>query len=145
MAKYEIKPKITVTGTENTSKPGDLTVTEIANVLMRADVQFHIFHFDTRSYAQHKALDKFYSGIIDKSDEIIEVVLGRLNTRLGQVQMKPLSQFSDQTLRSEIDDLHTFSERLFDWANDKNYQDVSNLAAELQQLCNQTKYLLTLD
>lgn len=37
----------------------------------------HRAHLSTRSYAQHKALDEFYSGLTDLIDKLVEVYQGR--------------------------------------------------------------------
>jgi hypothetical protein len=36
----------------------------------------HIAHWRTKSFAQHVALDEFYSGLVEKIDEIVEVYQG---------------------------------------------------------------------
>jgi hypothetical protein len=37
----------------------------------------HSVHLNTRSYAKHKALQKFYSGIVDMADKFAEAYQGR--------------------------------------------------------------------
>ena len=37
----------------------------------------HSVHLNTRSYAKHKALNKFYEGIIDLADDFAEAYQGR--------------------------------------------------------------------
>jgi hypothetical protein len=36
----------------------------------------HVLHLQTKSYAEHKALDEFYNGILDLADEFIETYQG---------------------------------------------------------------------
>ena len=37
----------------------------------------HSVHLNTRSYAKHKALNKFYDGIVDLADTFAEMYQGR--------------------------------------------------------------------
>lgn len=36
----------------------------------------HVLHLQTKSYAEHKALDEFYNGILELADEFIETYQG---------------------------------------------------------------------
>ena len=45
--------------------------------LMHAATSGHILHFQTRSYAQHKALDEFYSELPGLVDGIVEAYQGK--------------------------------------------------------------------
>jgi hypothetical protein len=44
----------------------------------------HYEHWRTKSYAQHKALGKFYDGVIDALDALVEVYQG-LNGLIGSI------------------------------------------------------------
>ena len=37
----------------------------------------HSVHLNTRSYAKHKALQKFYNGVVDLADKFAEAYQGR--------------------------------------------------------------------
>jgi hypothetical protein len=45
--------------------------------LFHARTNAHVLHLSTRSYAQHKALDDFYSGIVDLADSFAECYQGK--------------------------------------------------------------------
>jgi len=45
----------------------------------------HKAHLATESYAQHKALNKFYEGIIDLADSFSEAWMGRNLIKLGEI------------------------------------------------------------
>lgn len=45
--------------------------------LMASRNQAHIFHLQTPSFAAHKALDDYYSGIVDLIDSYAEMAQGR--------------------------------------------------------------------
>jgi DNA-binding ferritin-like protein len=48
----------------------------MGNLFLARDVA-HSVHLNTRSYAKHKALNKFYTGIIDLADDLAEAYQGR--------------------------------------------------------------------
>lgn len=117
-------------------------VNTICATLMWAKVQFHISHIQTNNFAEHNAMDTFYNEVTDLADDITECLLGRLGGRLAHcnlekidVQMRPLVG---------IEKLCIFADQLFSYGTMSNYQDIANLAAELQQLLNKTKYRLSL-
>lgn len=48
----------------------------LGNLFLARDVT-HSVHLNTRSYAKHKALNKFYEGIIGLADDLAEAYQGR--------------------------------------------------------------------
>jgi hypothetical protein len=63
--------------------------------LFHSRTQTHIFHLQTPSYAEHKALQKYYEGIIDLIDGLVESYQGKngiitdyTNFNLKQYQSK---------------------------------------------------------
>jgi hypothetical protein len=49
----------------------------LGHLFLARDVT-HSVHLNTRSYAKHKALNKFYVGIIDLADDFAEAYQGRI-------------------------------------------------------------------
>ena len=45
--------------------------------LFEARQQAHVSHLKTTSFAAHKALDEFYSGILDLADDFVETFQGQ--------------------------------------------------------------------
>ena len=63
--------------------------------LFHSRTQTHIFHLQTPSYAEHKALQKYYEGIVDLIDGLVESYQGKngiitdyTNFNLKQYQSK---------------------------------------------------------
>lgn len=54
--------------------------------LMNSREQAHIFHLKTNSYAQHKALEKYYEGIVPLLDDWAEAYMGKYG-RLRRVSI----------------------------------------------------------
>lgn len=112
---------------------------ELVTRCFQARTEAHISHFGTKSYAAHKALDDFYSGIVDLSDGYAEAVQGRygllkfpaIRPKVGD-HTKPVSIPTE--LRSWIDE------------NRKACGDASelqNIIDEILTLCDSTIYKLT--
>jgi vacuolar-type H+-ATPase subunit E/Vma4 len=45
--------------------------------LLHSQTQTHVFHLQTKSYAEHKALQKYYEGIDDLVDGLVESYQGK--------------------------------------------------------------------
>jgi hypothetical protein len=58
----------------------------IGTLFLARDVA-HSVHLSTRSYAKHKALDKFYHGIVDLTDDFAEAYQGR-HGLIGPISMQ---------------------------------------------------------
>jgi len=52
-------------------------INQLISTLFASRTQAHIFHSQTRSFAQHKALEAYYDGIIDIVDGFIESYQGK--------------------------------------------------------------------
>lgn len=106
--------------------------------------QLRIFHWQTESYAQHKAFGKAYDELGDLIDQYIEVYMGKN----GRVKAKI-------TYNIELDNL---SENYLDYVNDfilfvtkissdldpEKDTDLINIRDEMLGVLNRLKYLLTL-
>lgn len=50
-----------------------------ATILFHARQQAHFWHLDTKSFSEHLALEKFYTEILDLTDQILEEYMGKGN------------------------------------------------------------------
>lgn len=50
-----------------------MEIQEVMSMLFEIEVNGHIAHLQTESYAQHMALNELYTGIVDLRDRIAEV------------------------------------------------------------------------
>lgn len=105
----------------------------------------HILHLDTRSYAEHKALQFAYEGLIGFRDDISELVMGYQNgKRIGKTKIDEMPTYSGEAVTALVKDGLAFSAELEEWAEGKGYCDVENTAQALSGLFAKTQYLLTL-
>jgi hypothetical protein len=49
----------------------------LTSLLLNSRTQAHIFHFRTKNYAQHKALEKYYTEIVPLLDTYTEAYQGK--------------------------------------------------------------------
>ena len=104
--------------------------------MLQSRVAMHIAHLQTSSFAEHKALNAYYDGILDLTDTFTEAYFGR-NKRVEIII--PESKNTDATthlkdLRSTLD-----TER-------NNYpSELQNIIDEMIGLIDKILYLLTLN
>lgn len=96
----------------------------------------HKLHLSTKSYAQHKALDGFYDGLLGLIDQIIE-------TYQGEYDLVKLNLSSTK----ESDDPETFIRNFADFIKDSRKlfegdTHLQNIMDEIMSLTYQTLYKL---
>lgn len=95
----------------------------------------HIAHLQTRSFAEHKALDGYYSSILNLTDSFTEKYFGRN----GRVEFE-IPQAKNQDAQTHLKELRAVME-----AERDNYStDLQNILDDMIGLVNETLYLLTL-
>lgn len=114
---------------------------EYIGMLLQSRTQTHIYHLQTKSYAQHVALQGFYEGIVPLIDQIVEGYQGSyeiLEDYVMKASIKNLSADDDAT--KYIENLKKFCEL----KRDKLPQDkfLQNLYDEVENLINSTLYKL---
>lgn len=106
-----------------------------------------LYHWNTQSYARHKATDQFIDKLDDLSDKFIEVYIGRYG--------RPESLGKDTTLKlPALNEKYIveYFEEARDWLTDKLPTHISpkdteliNIRDEMIGEINQTLYLFTLE
>jgi DNA-binding ferritin-like protein len=66
----------------------------------------HSVHLNTRSYSKHKALQKFYEGIIERTDDLAEAYQGRYGL-LGPITLHSAKNTSNVVdfLQEQLDEI----------------------------------------
>jgi hypothetical protein len=77
----ENEDKVTETKTDSGFK-------DMVSILLHSQTQVHIFHLQTKSYAEHKALQKYYEDINGIVDGIIESYQGKYDVVTGYNSIK---------------------------------------------------------
>lgn len=105
----------------------------------------HSLHLDTRSFAEHKALEMLYTDLVTFKDELCEIIMGYQNgKRIGKFRLDEVPTYSQEAVTALVKEGLKFSTELEEWAEDKGYCDVENTAQALSGLFAKVQYLLTL-
>lgn len=71
---------------------GSTGMEDMASALMVSQTQVHIFHLQTKSYAEHKALQGYYEGVDGLMDSLIESYQGQFGI-IDNYQSMPISKY----------------------------------------------------
>jgi len=119
--------------------------TVIIHAVLEINAQLKLFHWQTFSYAQHKALDKIGKSLSNTFDKLVETLLGRYRNfeyRPLSIQLEP---YSNENLIVKIEQyIKLFVQNECAIIN-KQDSDVQNIIEEILADLNQLKYLLTLE
>lgn len=127
-------------------KKADLTPENIQGKLFWLRDAAHKYHLDTKSFAEHKALDGLYSGVGGFVDDISEKLMGYMGgKRIGKLKIDEVPDYSHGEAVKLAEEVKEFGYELYEWAGDKKYCDIENIAQSLSGLGAQTIYLLTLN
>ena len=72
-----------------------MIVSEFASLLFEIQVNAHIIHLQTTSYAQHKALDVLYNEMTESLDAFIEAYQGQFGIIKGYSKQIPIKEGID--------------------------------------------------
>ena len=107
--------------------------------------QIRIYHWQTKSYAEHKALGKLYEGLDPLIDAFVEAYFGNNGVRKAKTSFAVQSMNYEQGASTALlnDTIQFLTNELTSVI--ENDTDLLNIRDEMISLCNQTKYLLTLN
>lgn len=105
-----------------------------------------LYHWQTKSFARHKASDELYIALIDLVDEFIEMYIGRYSRpQFGKTSVIEIEEYHDSEIVSLLhkyiaflkDDLHEYLV--------PSDTDLLNIRDSIIGKLNQTVYLFTLN
>jgi hypothetical protein len=123
------------------SSGAEMTIESIAAKLTFFHEQLHLTHWQTTSYAEHKALGRLYNYVHDFKDGLIEKIMGYTGKRPTAYKIEPLTNCTGIQC---VADLLSFASSLKEYGERNSFHDVCNLADALSGEAAKTKYLLTL-
>ena len=130
----------------STLKGGANSAHEIVPVLFRFRQQLHVYHWQTTSYARHKASDELLGSLTDFIDKFMEIYFGKygkvefpeeVNIKIGNMSDENGMKFLDEMI-------YYFIEVLPKYLNPRNDTDLLNLRDDIVASTNQIKYLYSL-
>ena len=113
------------------------TAAEFFVTMLHAATSGHILHLQTRSYAQHKALDDFYSEMPDLADAVIEAYQGKYGIVADYPSGYEVPTTTPLEFLSALSD-YVMATR----SNIAADSELQNLIDEIQQLIDSTIYKL---
>jgi DNA-binding ferritin-like protein len=113
-----------------------------------------IYHWNTKSYARHKASDDLVQGLTTQMDKFVEVYMG-INTKENIIINKKitLKNYNDTQISNSLIDLLNYLEDLTLESRDKTYlrkskarvtSDLLNIRDDMMNEIHKTLYLFTL-
>jgi len=115
--------------------------------LIKLQNQFRILHWQTKSYAQHKALGKAYDNLDDTIDKLVETHQGKYGRlAFSEPFSIDLMNSDDIDIISVLDEVTDYLVTQFndEMGNTKD-TDCLNIRDEILGDLNRLKYLLTLN
>lgn len=115
-------------------------------VLMHTS-QIKLFHWQTHSFAEHKALDKAFEKLFELGDELMESVMGKYGRPLlEEKEVITLTNYSEQKNCGEYLERmrKCYCDELRPMFCPKEDSELLNLVDEIIALFDKTMYLITL-
>lgn len=133
-------------GNMNDGKSNAQGGAELLTVLVTAQQQYRIFHWQTKSYSQHKAFMKIYDSLNDNIDELIETFMGRYGRIIPSngFTYKVQNYMNLESCVSFTNNLIKFLSERFNGIVGDQATDLMNIRDAILGDLNQLKYLLTL-
>lgn len=126
---------------DNLKMSSELNLDVICGKLLFYQEQLHLLHWQTSSYAEHKALGGLYEYIESFRDDIVEKLMGYTGKKPGVYKLIPLESKQSTNV---IVELMEFACSLKEYGEKNKFHDICNLADSLSGEAAKTKYLLTL-
>ncbi len=112
-----------------------MTPSKFIGMLFQSRDMMHIAHLQTTSFAEHKALNGYYDGILELTDNFTEVYFGRFK-RVEIVIPESKNMSAVEHLKE--------MQSLIDGERNNYPSEIQNIMDEMLSLINKTLYLLTL-
>jgi hypothetical protein len=112
---------------------------DMVSILLHSQTQVHIFHLQTKSYSEHKALQGYYEGIDALVDGIIESYQGKYDVVTGYNSIKTEDYKSSEQVMKYFKALDSMVEK-----NRKSVKEsfLQNQIDTVQELIYSTLYKL---
>jgi hypothetical protein len=116
----------------------------ILTTLLTYQNQYKIFHWQTRSYSQHKSFGEIYGSLTENIDEFVETFMGKYGRIISASTFDfSLDNYSEGFVEYNDEFISFLSDELPGYLNEGD-TDLLNIRDEILGNVNQLKYLLTL-
>jgi len=106
-----------------------------------------LYHWKTKSYAQHKATDELHENLNKNIDKFVEVLLGKDESRIRMIEKDiEIMDFSDtMSFKEKIYEYREFLTNLDRYFNNRTDSDLFSIRDDILADVNQFLYLMTFD
>jgi DNA-binding ferritin-like protein len=120
--------------------------TTIVRIMIEMINIIKLYHWNTKSYAEHKATDELYEQLNSNIDKFVEVYLGKDGSRIQKWNRNlDIPQLeSAKTLKSRVFSFRDFLTSLTRTLDAKKDSDLLSIRDDILSDINQFLYLLTL-
>lgn len=118
---------------------------QIVKIFMDMLTMIKIYHWNTRSYAQHKASDELHERLSENVDKFVETLLGNKEDRFSHLSTTiPLATTMPAEFKNRLYWFREYLVRLDTVFAGKGYSDLLSIRDEILGDLNQFLYLMTL-
>jgi len=120
---------------------GDKEIIEVGSLLGILE-QSRIFHWQTPSYSEHKALGGYYEGLVDLIDSFTESAMGQVGVPRGNwtLNLRNYGEYDlEEFMNNSLSDLKKMKTSV-----SEDMSDLQNILDEMIGLTTRTRYLLHL-
>jgi hypothetical protein len=96
---------------QETKNESNLGFKNMVSTLLHSQTQVHIFHLQTKSYSEHKALQRYYEGIDELVDGIIESYQGKYDIIKNYDSVKTENYVSSEQVINYFKSLDTMIDK----------------------------------
>ena len=117
-------------------------VVKLIGLLLSSREQAHVFHFVTKSFAAHKAMQTYYEGIVELVDDYAEVYMGRYKKRIIG-----LTPYINKKITTDTRYIRVFFVNLLKTVKNLKLPSdraLANIRDDIETLITQTIYMLSL-
>lgn len=106
-----------------------------------------LYHWKTKSYAQHKATDELYERLNENIDKFVEILLGKDESRVKMLEKNTRLVDPDNTkdFKNRIYEYRQYLTTMNIYFDSKRDTDLLNVRDEILGDINQFLYLMTFD
>lgn len=117
--------------------------------LLQTRTQAQLFHWNTKSYAAHKALGSFYESLADSTDTFFEAFKGKHPEVFSRKAKIPFSVVSEPNVGAEVmipyfTDFNSFLDGVCKELESTGDLDLQDIILDIKNATNSLLYLLTL-
>lgn len=125
--------------------PKNENKSHIVRVFLEILNNIKLYHWKTKSYAQHKATDELYDKLNGNIDQFVEVLLGKDETRIKLLKKRVdlMDASNSQDFKTKIYKYRDFLIEMNEIFDAKKDTDILSIRDEMLSNINQFLYLLT--